>query len=383
MNSKQPSELARILVDGYRSLKNVDLALGRANVLIGANGSGKSNLLSLLRLIPLIAAQSLQRTVGEAGGASAVLHYGPKTTPEMTVRLEINPINQAHDSERFAYVARLGYAAGDSLRFLDESVEYPASAGGKSILALGAGHVESKLDEQAQSGRHTPAWEVNRWLSRMQFYHFHDTSLASPLRQNARQAEDRSLRSDGGNLAAFLRRLATSNDPGDLAAWRRIGGLVRQVAPYVKRLDPALVDQAKPATSAVRLYWFDDRGHRFDAHDFSDGTLRAIALIAALAQPPSTLPAFVSIDEPELGLHPAAVALLAGLVRSVAPRCQVMLATQSPALLDEFTADEVIVAERKDGATQFRRLSAKELESWLEDYSLSELFDKNVLGGRP
>jgi len=89
----------------------------------------------------------------------------------------------------------------------------------------------------------------------------------------------------------------------------------------------------------------------------------------------------VSIDEPALGLHPAAIALL--LVRSVASKCQVLLATQSPALLDQLDAEEVVVAERESGAATFRRLSSSQLESWLEDYSLSELFDKNVLGGRP
>jgi predicted ATPase len=374
----EPKALTRIRVEGFRSLESIELAPGRVTVLIGANGSGKSNLLACLRMVSLMRAQSLRRFVGEAGGASALLHYGPRVTKELGLRLEFG------ETEADAYTARLGYAAGDTLLYLEETVEHrgPKDAGFKE-QSFGAGHSESRLEEEAQKPNSGIARTVRWWLSRMNFFHFHDTSALSPLRQNARQADDRYLRSDGSNLAAFLRRLASSEVAEDQAAWKRIGMLVRQIAPYVKRLEPDLVDPANPETSAVRLYWVDDRDYRFDVHDFSDGTLRAIALFTALAQPVSSLPAFVSIDEPELGLHPAAISLLASLVRSVAPRCQVLLATQSPALLDEFEASEVVVAERVDGATRFRRLDAEKLAAWLEDYSLSQLFDKNVFGGRP
>ena len=371
--------ISRIQVAGYRSLKAVDLVPGRVTVLIGANGSGKSNLLSFLRMVALMRTQSLRRFAGEEGGASALLHYGPKVTKEISLRLEFEQATGAN-----AYGARLGYAAGDTLLYLDEAVEYRATEGGEfKSVSLGAGHSEARLEEEAPKPGAGIARAVLWWLARMNFFHFHDTSSLSPLRQNARQADDHHLLSDGSNLAAFLRRLASSEAQEDQAAWKRIGMLIQQVAPYVKRLEPDLVDSTKPQSSAVHLYWVDKRDHRFGVHDFSDGTLRAIALITALAQPVSRLPAFVSIDEPELGLHPAAISLLASLVRSVAPRCQVLLATQSPALLDHFDASEVVVTELHDGATQFRRLDTEQLEGWLQDYSLSELFDKNVLGGRP
>lgn len=370
--------ITRIQVQGFRSLKNIDLTLGRVTVLIGANGSGKSNLLSLLRMVPLMRTQSLRRFVGEAGGASALLHYGAQTTKEISLRLDFQ-----QEGGMNAYAATLGYSVGDTLTFLGESIEHRApGADAAKVLSLGTGHAESRLDDEAQKGEIT-AKTVRALLSRLNYYHFHDTSMTSPLRQNSRQAEDRYLRSDGSNLAALLRRLANSDSPEDIAAWKRIGMLIRRVAPYVKRLEPDLVDRANPTRSAIRLRWVDERDHTFDVHDFSDGTLRALALITALSQPISQLPAFVTIDEPELGLHPAAITLLAGLVRSVAPHCQILLATQSPALLDEFSADEVVVAERSDGATTLRQLDAEKLKSWLEDYSLSELFDKNILGGRP
>jgi predicted ATPase len=168
--------------------------------------------------------------------------------------------------------------------------------------------------------------------------------------------------------------------------------MIRRIAPFIKNLSPALsstgdaasVLQTSGSTRAgVRLDWIDDRDEIFGPHHLSDGTLRAIALITALGQPVSRLPLFISIDEPELGLHPAALAMVCGLVQSVASRSQVMLSTQSPEVLDHFPAESVVVVERHEGASVFNRLEPQRLAAWLEDYSLSELYDKNLLGGRP
>ncbi|NMO15604.1 AAA family ATPase [Pyxidicoccus fallax] len=371
--------ITRIHVEGYRSLQRVDLEPGRVTVLIGANGAGKSNLLSLLRMVALMRTQSLRRYVGEAGGASALLHYGPKVTKELVVRLEFEQPTGAN-----AYGARLGYAAGDTLLFLDETVEYrPVGVAAFKVTSLGAGHKESMLEDAAGEPGGKTAKTVRWWLAKTNFFHFHDTSLAAPLRQNSRQEDVHFLRSDGSNLAAYLRSLSISEDPARQAAWRRISQLVRRVAPFIKALQPTLVDPAHPETSTVRLDWVDERDEIFGPHQLSDGTLRCIALFTALGQPVDSLPAFLSIDEPELGLHPAALTILASLVRSASAHAQILLATQSPALLDLFEPQEVVVTERVQGATTFRRLDAEQLAGWMEDYSLSELYDKNVLGGRP
>ncbi len=380
--------ITRIHVEGFRSLKEVDLAPGRVTVLIGANGSGKSNLLSVLRLAPLLRTESLRTFVGEGGGASALLHYGPKVTREISLRLEFD-----QETGSNAYEARLGYAAGDSVIFLDETVQFrpPGNADFHPPISLGAGHAESRVREEAEdiqgrpgaAGRAKTVKTIHWWPSRMNFFHFHDTSSESPLRRNSRQEDTDYLRSDGSNLAAYLRTLAESEGESYRAAWTRIGGLMRRVAPFIKTLQPSPVDPSRPESSAVRLDWIDERDQAFGPHHLSDGTLRAIALFTALAQPTENLPALISIDEPELGLHPAALEVLASLVRSVTPHCQVLLATQSPALLDYFDAADVVVAERDSGATRLNRLEPEELSAWLEDYSLAELYDKNVLGGRP
>lgn len=375
----EPKALTRIVIAGYRSLKNVTLEPGRVTVLIGANGAGKSNVLSVLRMIPLMRTQSLRRFVAEAGGASALLHYGPQHTPEIEVRLEFR-----QDSGEIAWSARLGYAADDTLLYVDEQVAFraPGQADFKA-RSLGAGHTESRLEEEALKQGASMAKTARWWLANLNFFHFHDTSRTAALRANARQIDDRFLRSDGSNLAAFLLRLSVSETADAQAAWQRITGLLRQVAPYVKQLQPEFVAPDSPETSAVRLAWIDERDHRFDAHDLSDGTLRALALITALAQPAATLPAFISIDEPELGLHPAALAMLCGLVKSVSSRTQVLLATQSPALLDEFEPADVVVCDRTQGETNLRRLDVAGLAQWREEYSLSEIYDKNLIGGRP
>jgi predicted ATPase len=180
-----------------------------------------------------------------------------------------------------------------------------------------------------------------------------------------------------------LRRLSVGQSDEDRAAWNRITRSLQAIAPFIKRLDPTLVDPSALDTSLVRLHWFDQRDHRFDVHDLSDGTLRALALITCLCQPVSRLPAFICIDEPELGLHPAALGLVVGLARSVLPHAQVVFATQSARLLDEFSPSEVVVVEREEHTTRLRRLDEAQLAEWLDEYRLSDLYDKNVLGGRP
>lgn len=370
--------LRRVTAEGFRSLRHVEIELGSLTALIGPNGAGKSNFLSLLKLIPLLRTQSLRRFVAAAGGASNLLYYGPQQTQEISIKLDFDT-----SDAQLTYAARLGHAHGDRLVFLDELVgRRAAGATADEVISLGVGHAESHLEEAAAAG---PSFigDIRTAVSRMNFFHFHDTSPTAPLRQSSRSAEASYLRSDGVNLAAVLRRLASGEHDEDRAAWRRITHALQMIAPYIKRLDPAFIDDVSSGSGLVRLYWWDQRDHRFDVDDLSDGTLRALAIITSLCQPISRLPSFICIDEPELGLHPAALGLVVGLARSVAPYCQVVLATQSARLLDEFEPEEVVVVERDAHATRLRRLDVQSLEEWLDEYRLSDLYDKNVLGGRP
>jgi len=367
--------LSRIHVEGFKSLENVDLEPGRVTVLIGPNGAGKSNLLSFLQMIPLIRTKSLRRIVGEWGGSSALLFYGPAVTPQLSFRLEFEQPPFVN-----SYSARLSHAR-DSFVFLEEEVGRRRDSDSElETFDLGVGHQESRLADTEWAPDRSTEKAVRWWLSRMSFFHFHDTSSTSELRSNARATDCRYLRSNGSNLAAYLGALCWSESEAQQKAWRRIRLIVRQVAPYIKELQPV---RNGGDDKFVRLDWIDERDHVFSSYDLSDGTLRAIALITALAQPAENLPAFLSIDEPELGLHPAALVTLVGLIRSISHRCQILLATQSSALLDLFAPDEVVVTELNNGRTELKRLDPAQLSSWLEDCTLSELYDKNVLGGRP
>jgi predicted ATPase len=364
--------LREIRITGFGSLADVQLQPGPLTVLIGANGSGKSNVLRVLRMAPLMRTHSLQRFVAESGGASALLHYGPKRTQAMALTFHFEQAGRQN-----VYEARLGFAAGDRLMYLDESVGYKhPNRVDVRMESLGTGHWESELGNARVSS--ITARTVDFWLGKLTFFHFHDTSMTAALRTNARADDDQFLRSDGSNLAAFLRTLEQSSVESDAKAWRRINLLVRRVAPAVKTLVPTAVNG-----NAVRLDWIDDQDERFGAHQLSDGTLRAIALITALAQPVSRLPKFMSIDEPELGLHPSAIRLIAELARSISHHTQILFATQSTTFLNHFEPSEVVVVERHDGASSLKRLDEEELSSWLDEYTLSEIFDKGVIGGRP
>ncbi len=339
-------------------------------MLIGPNGAGKSNLLQALRLIPLLRTRSLQRYVADHGFGAALLHYGPKTTEAIDLGVAIRD-----EGRTFVYDARLGFAPDDTLYFQTENVTKIHADDTKSIHQLGDGHRESHLLDESYGDPSVAA--MNHWLGRMTFYHFHDTSPQSRLRTHARRENDRYPRSDGSNLAADLLRLKESGDPSDQKAWQRINRHCRHIAPAIKQIDPVAVN------GNVRLDWIDDRDERIGCHQFSDGTLRALALITVLSQPTQHLPKLISIDAPELGLHPSAIALIAELYRSISRHTQIILSTQSPELLDYFSADEVVVVERQQGETTLSRLNTEALQDWLEDYSLSELYGKGVIGGKP
>jgi predicted ATPase len=363
--------LQRIWIRGLASLGDVTLEPGPLTVLIGANGSGKSNVLRALKLASVLPTRSLGAFVADSGGASSLLHLGAKRTPVLHLLLDF--LDGAGD--KHSYAASVAFAAGDRLVFELETVGLSRrDAPSGTIRFLGRDHWESRVPDEADGG------PLVHHLSKMASFHLNDTSANSGLRTLSRTAEDIYLASDGRNLAAVLARLSLGHTDDDAKAWRRINQLVRRVAPMVKELRPSKVGAND---EFARLDWVDDHDMAFGVHQLSDGTLRAIALITALVHPLTGEASLVCIDEPELGLHPAAISLLAELARSVSSQTQVMFATQSSAFLDHFDPPEVVVVERENGASVLRRLDPAALASWLEDYCLSEIYDKGVIGGRP
>ncbi len=364
--------IERITVEGLRSIRKADVKLGPMTALIGANGVGKSNFALALRLPSYLASRSLGRFVAEQGGAGSLLHRGPKVSPAMTIDLDLR------DKEGpLGYSAVLRSTAGDKLSVTEEAVAELWPEGQRSPTALVGHGFESSLADAARDIG--AARRVHSLFQRCKHLHVHDTSQSSPLRTFARIVDDHYLRSDGSNLAAYLFKLRGDESEAGRAAWQRILDLVRRVAPFIKDFTPTPV----LTSGTVRLDWVDELDDVYSVEHLSDGTLRAIAIITMLAQPPSALPDLLVIDEPELGLHPLALSLVCELARSVSPRCQIILATQAPAVLDHMKPEEVLVVDRVDGATRLQKLDPVELAEWTREYTLAELWNMNVLGARP
>jgi len=203
-------------------------------------------------------------------------------------------------------------------------------------------------------------------------YQFHHTGEKSLIRQRCQAENNRPLHRDGGNLAAVLLRLKRTSP----RSYTRIVETIRQVVPFFA--DFVL----EPENGTLQLRWNEIGSENlFGAHQASDGTLRLIALVTLLSQPNQEIPDLILIDEPELGLYPQALNVIAGLLKAVSVHKQIIVATQSPSLLNSFEPDDVIVVERQGRESIFRRLDPAPLSDWLNDYSLADLWEKNVLGG--
>ena len=359
--------LDRIQIEGIKSIREMDLPLRKLNVLIGANGAGKSNLIGTFGLLSQLVEGRLQAAVARGGGAAALLHHGPKQTAEMRLALRFG---------KNGYEARLAPAQGGGVFFENEQCWYQGEGCDKPYqVHLGAGHAESHLPREARAHPGKIATYVLDILRSWKIYHFHDTSPAAPVKEKGKLDDNAALRPDAANLAAFLHRLRVEDE----GAYKRIVAAIQQVAPFFEdfelRADPLAPDR-------MQLEW-RERGSDsyFNAHALSDGTLRFVCLATLLLQPQP--PSLVLIDEPELGLHPFAITQLAAMLQSAATRTQVLVGTQSVTLVNQLDPADIIVVDRIDGPSKFRRIEPDEVAAWADDYALGELWEKNVLGGRP
>lgn len=360
--------LDRLQVRGFKSIREADLELGPLNVLIGANGAGKSNLIAVFRLLHALVQERLQVYVGKAGGADSLLHFGRKTTDSIKLRFRFG---------QNAYECELTPTTEDSLIFESETTFFFGRGYSTPYeVFLGRGQSETSLQEARRKASRT---EVVHYVlgafESWRVYHFHDTSSSAKVKQTADLHDNEFLREDAGNLAAFLYRLRET-EPDTYA---NIVDTIRLVTPFFDdfRLRSNPLNQDK-----IRLEW-RERGSDtyFDGHALSDGTLRFICLTTLLLQPEP--PTTILLDEPELGLHPFAITMLAEMMRSAAERTQVIASTQSVTLVNQLTPEELIVVDREGSESKFRRFTEEEIATWLDDYALGDLWEKNVLGGRP
>ncbi len=363
--------LTKITLKGFKTIRNLtDFDPGNLTVLIGPNGSGKSNFISFFRLLSwaLVPPGQLQIYIAEQGGASALLHQGASITQQIETLLSLRT-----DAGLNEYGFRLFHAAGDTLIFAEEWFRFRRTGQDRPAPGLGAGHREPQLIVKAGQ-RNRTAIVILNMLRRIIVHQFHNTAPTARIRSKWDLSDNRWLKEDGANLAPFLYRLMNERPE----YYTRIVDTIRLVVPFFATFE------LYPEFDRVLLRWREiGSDHIFNASQASDGMLRAMALIALLQQPEADLPDVLILDEPELGLHPYAIEMLASLIESASQHVQVVVATQSVTLIDRFEPNDIVVLNRSGSETSFKRLSNIELEEWLKSYTLSELWEKNVVGGRP
>lgn len=362
--------IERIQISNYKSIRNAVIDLKMLNILIGPNGAGKSNFISFFDLTRHILEQRLGSYLLENGGIDSMLYRGRKVSDHISALIDFE--------NRNAFEFKLKPSQGPKA-YIEYTKDFFNNRGlnDKKYEESWDEHIWDRNVEESAIMTN-PEWNADylrNFLRSFTVYHFHDTSQTSPLRQLSRIGDNEYLRPDGSNLAAFLYKLKNT----DAKSFNLIEGTVRSVAPYFKEFK--LIPN-KIMEGYIGLEWEErDTDIYLDAGNFSDGTLRFIALATLLLQP--NTPDTIIIDEPELGLHPAAMVKLSALIKKASTKAQIIVATQSVGLINNFSIDDLIVVDRNDNQSTFNRLDQKDFSQWLEEYSVGELWEKNIIGGRP
>ncbi len=375
-----PGRIESVRIRGFRSLADVELlGLPQATVLIGANGSGKSNFVRFFEMLTwMLGARRLGEFIERQGGADDQLFGGNRRTPRLEAEVGLLRSDRGWHDYRFA----LTHAHPDRFFFTEECFRFKRhdSLQEAEWVHLDSGQREARIIEAAH------AWEefhVNTGtvgvivdlIGNCPVYQFHDTSDSSNFKK-LWDVEDRNyLRSDAGNLAAVLHRLEREDI-------RRYEVICRHIGRILPGFDRFVLEESY---GKVSLRWqAKGTDKTFGAHLTSDGSLRFFALVTLLNLPPEMLPGVLLLDEPELGLHPAAITLIGGMIKALAEERQVIVATQSPLLVDAFDLDEIFVLDLHEGRTEIRKLDPDDYRQWLNDsFTPGQLWQKNLLGGRP
>lgn len=378
MTDNSRLKLKSLYVKGFKSINNEgeDISFNDITVLLGANGAGKSNLVSFFSLINYMTSGGLQNWVAKNGFANSILFYGVKNTTRIEASLRFES-----DKDENKYKFILSHAAGDNMIINEEKVTYRnKNQATPYVKMLDAGLKESTLSTELENtNENRPTIVISSLLRKCRVFQFHDTSLTAHVRNKSYIEDNRYLKSDGGNLSAFLYNLQV-NYP---KYYDRIVRHLNSVIPQFKNFS------LRPSTGNDKYIGLDWVSYNDDyllgPHQISDGSIRFMCLSALLLQPEEFMPSVIIIDEPELGLHPSAISKLSGMIKIASKNAQIILATQSPDLVDNFDLDDIIIVERNpvDGSSHFKKLDEDKLSQWLEEYTLSELWEKNVIGGQP
>lgn len=348
----------KIRIQGYKSFRDSSVDLGNLNLLIGSNGAGKSNFLSLFELLNNAFERRLVSYVATIGGVDKLLFQGRKATEKIDIKLLMNDnsyelILQEADGKLLVAEEKLGS---------DED-----------IVSINSYAHETTIKNYNET---TLGACIKKYLSDIRKFHFHDTGRRSPFASECHVINDAyTLYSNGENIAPILFRIQREKP----ILYQRIIKIIQSIAPYFSDF----YFNVSPADT-LRLQWRDKYSEMiYGPNDLSDGTIRFIALVTLFMQP--VLPSVVVIDEPELGLHPVAIQKLAGLMSAASKKgCQIIAATQSADLIGNFSPENVMTVDQEDGQTIINRLSNEDLGHWLNDYTLGDLWKQNIIkGGQP
>ncbi len=365
-------KLSEVIVRGYKSISYdnpVTLKLQDVNILLGANGAGKSNIISFFSMVSYMMSRSFGLYVEKSGTSNSLLHYGSKITPVMSAKLTFSN-SACIDTYEFS----LTDAAPDRLIIKEEKIEWQKNDSNySSRVYLEPNFKESALADSKDSA----ARFIYKMLSCCKVYQFNDSSVDGPLRKACPVETANYLQGQGNNLPSFLYFLRENYKD----SYSRIVDYVRDVIPQFEDF------YLEPVGDYISLRWIDNSAtdYRFNVHQFSDGSIRFIALATLLLQPTKTMPNVIILDEPELGLHPYAITQLAEMIKDASIHSQIIIATQSKDLVDYFDVNNVSVIEMdaESQCTTINKLDEHELKLWLDRYTISELWDKNIIGGRP
>ena len=364
------NKLKSFSIKGYKTIYSIENFEPRPlNVLIGPNGAGKSNFISFFKFLSwmLNSGGKLQEYVAYLGGANDILFDGADITKSIDAEIQLKTGTGINE-----YKFSLMYAKPDRLVFKEEVYRYQADIiqEQSSWSSCGIGHEEANLPNITNK----TATSILNLLRKLIVYQFYNTSDTSNMRLKWTTEDGRWLKQNGDNLGSFLFRLQ-SKEP---LYYNRIVKYLRLILPFFD--DFELYDEF----GKILLRWKEKGTSKvFNAGQASDGMLRTIALISLLAQNPKDLPDVLFLDEPELGLHPSAIDAVAGLIKAVSAHCQVFVATQSISLVNNFELDDLVVIDRKKRASEYTRPNSDMLKAYLEEFSTGQIWEKNIIGGRP
>lgn len=365
--------IERIIIENFKSIRKLDLELKPINILIGANGAGKSNFISFFELTNYIHEHKLQVYIGN--NFNSLLHFGRKTSNYIYGLIDFDNVCEFDYKLRHNHQGNAGHISESKFR-ANRSKDIQKNYKEWSLLyGSHGGQLETTI-QKSETQENEYEKFIDTYLKSFKIYHFHDTSKDSSLKGMNELNDNRYLRENGENLAAYLYYLQEKHPK----EFQIIEQQIRSVAPFFDRFDLA---SDRLNENQIELRWLEQNSDAyFNAYDLSDGTLRFMALTTLLLQP--DLPKTIIIDEPELGLHPFAINKLAAMMKQAAAKgSQVIVSTQSVNLVDNFEPEDVIAVDREDDQSVFRRLHSEDLTEWLEDYTLGDLWNKNVFGARP